>query len=144
MLAGLTAEQVAKLIDEKYVKAEILVAVPQGLHATVFIEEYTSQGITVSGEVKSPGVYPAFGVKMLNDVLTAAGGSTEAASLNVIITRRGDPGHPITTIYDPRALPRVIPEVQIFPGDTVLVPRAGTVYVLGAVNRSGAYFSQRP
>jgi polysaccharide export outer membrane protein len=138
-VAGLTAEQAAALIEDKYIKAEILVAVPQGLHSSVFIEEFTSQGITVSGEVKTPGVYPAFGVRMLNDVITAAGGTTETASLKVIITRHGDPEHPITAVYDPRAIPRMIPEVQIFPGDTVLLPRAGTVYVLGAVVKGGGF-----
>jgi polysaccharide export outer membrane protein len=136
-VVGLTAEQAAKVIKNQYVQADILV---QEVSApTVFIEEYANQGITVSGEVKNPGVYPAFGVKMLNDVVTAAGGPTKLAQSNVIITRRSDPQHPVTLAYDPDVRPWVTPEAQIFPGDTVSVPRAGIVYVLGAVNKSGGY-----
>ena len=41
--------------------------------------------------------------------------------------------------YNPEALNPVIPDVQIFPGDTLMVPRAGIVYVLGAVARAGGY-----
>ena len=33
----------------------------------------------------------------------------------------------------------MIPQIQIFPGDTVTVPRAGIVYVLGDVNRPGGF-----
>ena len=136
-VAGSTAAEAAKLIEEKYVEADILLA--NGSRPSVFIEEYANQGITVSGEVKSPGIFPAFGVRMLNDIVTAAGGTTELASSKVVITRRNDPSHPMTLPYDPGASPRVIPEAQIFPGDTVMVPRAGIVYVLGAVNKAGGF-----
>jgi polysaccharide export outer membrane protein len=136
-LAGLTAEQAAKLIRDQYVQAKILV--PEAARPTVFIEEYASQGITVSGEVKNPGIYPAFGVRMLNDVITAAGGATPLASSNVVVTQRNDPQHPTTVTYNPGALKPGMPDVQIFPGDTVLVPREGIVYVLGNVNRAGGF-----
>ena len=136
-VAGLTAEEAATLIEKQYVKAQILV--PEASRSTVFIEEYANQGITVSGEVKSPGIYPAFGVRRLNDVLTAAGGETPLASSQVTIARRNDPQHPITIAYSPDTLPRVMPETQILPGDTVFVPRAGIVYVLGAVAKAGGF-----
>jgi polysaccharide export outer membrane protein len=136
-VAGLTAEQAASVVKNQYVQEDILV--PEGSGSTVFIEEYANQGITVSGEVKNPGVYPAFGVKMLNDVVTAAGGPTQLAQSKVIITRRSEPEHPVTLAYDPDARPWVTPKAQIFPGDTVSVPKAGVVYVMGAVNKSGGY-----
>ncbi len=136
-VAGLTAEQAANVMKSQYVQADILI--PEGSSPTVFIEEYANQGITVSGEVKNPGVYPAFGVKMLNDVVTAAGGPTPLAQSKVIITRRSDPQHPVTLAYDPDSGQRGTPEAQLFPGDTVSVQRAGIVYVLGAVNKSGGY-----
>jgi polysaccharide export outer membrane protein len=37
------------------------------------------------------------------------------------------------------ALTPIVPKVQIFPGDTITVPRAGIVYVLGRVTRPGGY-----
>jgi polysaccharide biosynthesis/export protein len=134
---GLTAEQAAALIERRFVEAQILQ--PAESHATVFIAEYANQGITVNGQVKSTGIYPALGVRKLNDVISAAGGVTPLASSRVVITHRTDPGSPVTVDYNPEALPPVIPDVQVFPGDTVMVPRAGLVYVLGNVNRAGAY-----
>jgi polysaccharide export outer membrane protein len=134
---GETAEEVGKNVEQRYVDGDILK--PGKAHATVFIVEYASQGITVVGQVKSAGLYPALGVRMLNDVMAAAGGVTLAASSNIIITRKSDPDHPITVEYVPEALTPVIPKIQIFPGDTIMVPRAGVVYVLGRVTRPGAY-----
>jgi len=134
---GLTAEQVGTLIENRYVEADILRA--GKAHATVFIAEYATQSILVNGEVKTPGMYPALGVRMFNDVMTAAGGATPAASSKVIITRKDDPDHPITVDYNPEALTPVVPRIQIFPGDTITVPRAGIVYVLGRVNKPGGF-----
>jgi len=137
-VAGLTSDRAAKLIEDKYVEAEILTS--EASRSTVFIDEYANQGITVTGEVKSPGIYPAFGVRMLNDVVTAAGGATEFASSNIILTHRADREHPVTIAYDPEGpRRRSLPEVQVFPGDTIMVPRAGIVYVLGAVNKPGGF-----
>lgn len=134
---GLNVEQAEKLIEARYVAAEILR--PEGAQATIFIEEYATQGITVSGEVKNPGVYPALGVRMLNDVLTAAGGVTNLASSKVIITHRDKPNDPLSVEYNPEALKPILPTVQILPGDTIMVPRAGVVYVAGNVQKPGGY-----
>ena len=79
------------------------------------------------------------GVRKLNDVITAAGGVTPTAASKVVIFHKGDPGHPITVDYNPTALNPVIPDVQIFPGDTLMVPRAGIVYVMGDVIKAGGY-----
>lgn len=134
---GETAEGAAALIEKRFVEAQILQ--PAESHATVFISEYATQGITVNGEVKTSGVYPALGVRKLNDVITAAGGVTPTAASKVVIFHKGDPGHPITVDYNPTALNPVIPDVQIFPGDTLMVPRAGIVYVMGDVIKAGGY-----
>ena len=134
---GETAEGAAALIEERFVDAQILQ--PAESHATVFISEYATQGITVSGEVKTPGVYPALGVRRLNDVISAAGGILPTAASKVVITHRGDPANRITADYNPAALNPLIPDVQIFPGDTITVPRAGIVYVLGNVVKAGGY-----
>jgi len=136
-VAGVTAGEAAVMIEKRFVETQILQ--PAESHATVFIAEYASQGITVTGEVKSPGVYPALGVRTLNDVITAAGGVTVTAASKVVITHKSEPGNQITFDYVPEALQPVIPSVQIFPGDTVMVPRAGIVYVVGNVNRPGGY-----
>jgi polysaccharide export outer membrane protein len=134
---GITAGEAASAIETRYVEAQILQ--PAESHASVFIVEYATQGITVNGEVKAPGVYPALGIRMLNDVISAAGGVTAAASSKVIITHKNNSENATTVEYSPEAITPIIPQVQIFPGDTVMVPRAGIIYVLGAVVKAGGY-----
>lgn len=134
---GNTAEEIGKLLEKRYLDEEILPFDRD--YATVFISEYASQGITVSGEVKAAGTFPALGIRMLHDMITAAGGVLPTAASKAIITRKDDRDHPITVVYNPDALHPIVPEVQIFPGDTIMVPRAGIVYVLGNVTRPGGY-----
>jgi polysaccharide export outer membrane protein len=136
-LAGMTAAEAATKIEQLYVEGQILL--PANSHATVFIAEYATQGVTVNGEVKTPGVYPALGVHKLNDLIAAAGGITGFAASHVVITHKDDPGDPTTVEYNPAALKPIIPDVQIFPGDSILIPRAGVVYVAGNVAKPGAY-----
>ena len=136
-VAGATAEVAAAAIEKRYVGAQIL-RPGKGL-VGVFISEYATQGITVNGEVKAPGVYPALGVRTLNDVISAAGGEQQTAASKVVISRKSDPQNPITVAYNPEALTPVIPQIQIFPGDSIMVPRAGIVYALGDVNRPGGF-----
>ena len=134
---GETAAEAGTTIEQQYVAAQILKA--PTAHATVFISEYATQGILVNGEARNPGLYPALGVRTLNDVITAAGGVLPTASSKVIITRKTDPANPITVEYNPDALSPVVPRVQIFPGDTITIPVAGSVYVLGGVSKPGIY-----
>jgi polysaccharide export outer membrane protein len=136
-VADMTADEAAAKIERLYVEGQILL--PANSHATVFISEYATQGITINGEVKTPGVYPALGVHKLNDLIAAAGGITPFAASHVVITHKDDPGNPTTIEYNPTALKPIIPDVQIFPGDSILIPRAGVVYVAGNVARPGVY-----
>jgi polysaccharide export outer membrane protein len=136
-VAGMTANEAATKIERLYVEGQILL--PANSHAMVFISEYATQGITINGEVRTPGVYPALGVHKLNDLIAAAGGITQLAASHVVIAHKDDPGDPATVEYNPAALKPVIPDVQIFPGDSILVPRAGVVYVGGNVGKPGAY-----
>jgi len=134
---GSTAEEVGAALGKRYVDEDILK--PSKAFATVFVSEYATQGIVVNGEVRTPGLFPALGVRMLNDVMTAAGGLLPTSSSSVVIAHRSDPGNPVTVEYNPFAIVPILPQVQVFPGDTITVPRAGIVYVLGDVNRIGAY-----
>jgi polysaccharide export outer membrane protein len=136
-VVGMTADEAAATIEKLYVEGQILL--PANSHATVFITEYATQGVTINGEVRAPGVYPALGVHKLNDLIASAGGLTPLAASHVVITHKDDPGNPTTVEYNPSALKPIIPDVQIFPGDSILIPRAGVVYVAGNVARPGAY-----
>jgi polysaccharide export outer membrane protein len=105
---------------------------------SVYVKEYTSSGISVAGEVNRPGFYSAIGPHRLYDVLQAAGGPTDKAASKVVITHRDQ--KEVTTLEiskDPAEM--AASNVALQPGDTVVVPRAGIVYVLGEVTRPGGY-----
>jgi polysaccharide export outer membrane protein len=106
----------------------------------VYVKEYTNGQISVAGEVNKPGVYSALGAHRLLDMLQSAGGVTEKAGNSVTISHRGTAD--ITTIELPRdPVAMAHNNVELQPGDTVIVPKAGIVYVLGEVTRPGGYVS---
>jgi len=92
----------------------------------------------VAGEVAKPGFYSALGPHRLIDVLQEAGGTTDKAADKVLISHRGQ--NDATTVYiskDPAKM--AASNVELEPGDTVVVPRAGVVYILGEVTKPGGY-----
>ena len=62
--------------------------------SSIFIGEYATQGVTVTGEVKNPGIYPLLGSHGLLDLVAAAGGVMPTASKAVTLTHKADPEHP--------------------------------------------------
>jgi polysaccharide biosynthesis/export protein len=108
-------------------------------HVSVYVKEYTTEGISLVGEVGRPGVYPALGSHRLLDVIQAAGGLTEKAGRTVTVTHRDDPGEPITLIFSDDAVKMSENNIELLPGDTIVISRAGIVYVVGEVNRPGGF-----
>ncbi|HEX6906783.1 MAG TPA: polysaccharide biosynthesis/export family protein [Terriglobales bacterium] len=133
-VAGLTSDQAQQAISGQLQEKNV-VKTPQ---VSVFVKEYTNSEISVAGEVAKPGVFSVLGPHRLLDVLEAAGGLTEKASDTITISHRGT--EQLTTVHlsnDPAVTARANIELQ--PGDTVVVPKAGIVYVLGEVSRPGGY-----
>jgi polysaccharide export outer membrane protein len=104
----------------------------------IYVKEYTNSGISVAGEVAHPGFYSALGPHRLFDILQAAGGQTEKAANKVVITHRDQQeGVTLNISRDPAQMAGS--NVPLDPGDTVVVPRAGIVYILGEITRPGGY-----
>jgi polysaccharide export outer membrane protein len=116
--------------------------------------------VAVAGAVKLPQIYPVFGRISLLDIISQAGGITDDAGSTVTVTRgevstrilasqggaaadgTNSPSVPTTVTIDLRDLLETgnpNSNISVYPGDRVTVQRAGVVYVLGAVNRAGAY-----
>ncbi len=131
--SGKSAAALAAIIAERYRKGN-LVLDPQ---VTIRILEFATQGITISGEVQHPGVYPDFGPKSLNEAIALAGGMTAQADIHVQIMHRSS--HTEQSIRVPLEGLRTSADenTPIYPGDSIYVPRAGIVYVLGDVTRPG-------
>ncbi len=132
---GLTAEQIQVAIEDRLRQRDIL----HHPHVEVFVLEYATQGVTVMGEVKLPGVYPLLGKHTVLDFISVAGGVTPSASKTVILTHRQSPGQivSIDLSSSPQALAQQ--DLQVEPGDRIVVTRAGVVYVIGDVGRPGGY-----
>ena len=84
-LAGMTVRDTQKLIAHELVRRQ-MVRAPQ---VSLFIEEFATQGITVYGEVNTPGVYPLMGPHRLYDAISAAGGLTVKAGHTATILHVG-------------------------------------------------------
>ena len=140
-LAGMTVGNAQRLIARELV-ARQLVKDPQ---VSIFIEEFATQGITVYGEVNAPGIYPLMGPHHLYDVISAAGGLTLKSGRTVTVLRAGQSEHPevvaLATITATEN-PLEYANVPIYPGDTIVVSKAGMVYVLGEVNKPGAFLME--
>jgi polysaccharide biosynthesis/export protein len=84
--AGLTSDQLSADIAARLLKDYL-----QHPQVLIFIEEYTSQRVTVVGEVKKPGVYPVKGRTTLLQVVAAAEGPTTVASVGSVKVLRPQP-----------------------------------------------------
>jgi polysaccharide export outer membrane protein len=138
-VAGLTLRLAEKAVSEKLVAEEIL----KSPHVTVNLDEYSSNDIIVTGQVNAPGRFPALAPRKLVDLLAMASGETSLAGNLITIHRFGQPADSSETVhYGPETNNPTVLNMQINPGDSVLVQKAGVVYVLGSVNRPGGYVMQ--
>src|SRR5467141_4984218 len=125
-VSGLSVEQAQLLIEHKLSEKGLF----NDPHVTVFVKEYATQGISVLGEVQKPGIYPLLGERKLYDAISAAGGTTPKAGRYAMVTRRGDPQHPLQVPLLTGA-DSMKNNVNVEPGDTIVVSKAGVVYVVG-------------
>jgi polysaccharide biosynthesis/export protein len=54
---------------------------------TVYVKEYNSQKVTITGDVKKPGVYPLSGKTTLLQIVATAGGFEESTNWTVLVLR---------------------------------------------------------
>jgi polysaccharide export outer membrane protein len=134
-VGGLTTEQAAAVIAKKLSDGGYF----NDPKVAVLEKQFATQGISVLGEVQKPGIYPLPGSRNVYDAISAAGGTTPRAGNVISITHRSDPDHPqsVALSYDANNLPKN--NIPVYPGDTVLVSKAGLVYVTGDVKRQGGF-----
>lgn len=131
---GETPAQAAKSIEEALLRNHLLLH-PQVL---VAVEEFTTQKVSVMGEVRAPGSYAINTRRSVLDVLTLAGGLTDLADRKVLIERHGTTETvPYFLSNSPQAA--VNTAVMVNPGDAIIVPKAGLVFALGDVGHPGGY-----
>jgi polysaccharide biosynthesis/export protein len=138
-VAGHTLSEAEQAVQDSFKSAQIL----KNPQVTLDITQYAPTMVAVLGEVNNPGRLQMLAPHSLLDVLSFAGGETQMAGENVEV-RHEENGEVTTTTYhygrDSNG--ETIAEVMVHDGDTVIVPRAGIVYVLGQVTRPGGFLMQ--
>jgi polysaccharide biosynthesis/export protein len=147
--AGLTVEQFQSVLEQRLAKE---VRKPQ---VSVEIAEYGSQPVTVLGAVNHPGVLQLSGRKTMAEVLSMAGGLRPDAGPYVKIARQTKWGKiplpsaqadasgdfTVATLHVESLLAATNPtdNILVRPHDTITVPTAEMVYVVGAVKKPGPF-----
>jgi polysaccharide export outer membrane protein len=131
-VAGLTPAEAAVAV-ERALAAGHYVLTP---HVSVTTEQTATQNVTILGQVRSPGSYPIATPRPILDVLALAGGLNDLAQRKVTIQRHASKER-VDYVLSNSANAALDANVPVYPGDTVLVPKADVVYVLGDVNRPG-------
>jgi polysaccharide biosynthesis/export protein len=146
--AGLTLGEI-----EKRLRTELENGYFRNPQLSLSVEEYGSQQFFVVGEVRQPGPVTLTRRMTLMEALARAGSTTPEASGEVIILRPREgevapdapvqadqPGVTEVLRVDLRALQNgTAPNAVVRDGDTVVVPRAETLFVLGQVRSPGGY-----
>jgi polysaccharide biosynthesis/export protein len=132
-LAGLTTDEAGALIGRK-LREENYIIDPQ---VSVIITEYSTQGVSVLGEVNKPGVYQVLGNRSLLDIISEAGGTTRTAGPDATVKHRD--GTVITIQLTKNAEASLASDFELLPGDKLIISRASLVYVLGDVSRPGGF-----
>lgn len=133
-VSALTPAEAARAIEKVLLEGHYLLR-PKVL---VAVEEYATQKVSVLGEVKTPGAYSIDTPRSVLDVLTLAGGLTELADRKILIERRNSQ-EKISYFVSNKPDAAFDTAIQIHPGDTLFIPKAGIVFALGDVGRPGGY-----
>lgn len=149
--AGETPVSLGRIIAAKLSSSGLL----NDPHVLVEVKRSRADSISISGAVKQPQNYEIFGRTSLLSMISQAGGLADDASSTAVITRGeiamrilGEPDKNPASAQPPRTISvslkgamQGVPSenVELYPGDAVMVQRAGIVYVVGAVNKAGGF-----
>lgn len=151
-VAGCTPFQLEGRL-EKLLQVNGLVMHPQ---VSVMVKEQDSEPISVVGAVRHPLVYHEYRPTTLLEVLANADGISDDAGNLIIITRPkpsstacGEPDPPSDPTEQTQTINIRVSDllqngdpafnIPVYGGDVITVPRAGIVYVAGAVVTPGGY-----
>ena len=132
---GLTPAQAATKIEHDLIAGNIMKH-PQ---VTVTVDQYATQSVAVVGQVKAPGTFPITAPRSIFDMIALAGGLSDVADRSILIERQSDPTKKVSFFFSNNAKDAIDGAVMVYPGDKVIVSKAGLVYVLGDVKTPGGY-----
>ncbi len=113
---------------------------------TVSVVEYRSRPITVSGAVRTPMTFQATGTVTLLDAIARAGGITETAGPEILVSHQPSSASDHSTVLTERIMVRSLLGVEdptfnlmLQGGENIRVPEAGRFFVAGNVKKPGIY-----
>jgi polysaccharide export outer membrane protein len=134
-VAGLSPAQAAAAIQDALIQKQVMLHP----HVAVTIEDNSTGEVYVMGQVKDAGSYDLTAPTPILKVLALAGGLTDGADRHITIEHHNDPAQKQTYYLSNNAEKALDDSLMVYPGDTVVVPKAGVVYVLGDVAKPGGY-----
>jgi polysaccharide biosynthesis/export protein len=151
-VVGLTVDEIEEELRKRL--ADGFIKNPQ---VSVEVAEYHSQRIYVVGDVRTPGVVALTGSLTLVEALARVGAIGDSAGGELVVIRPaegrvvtgpvlpGEEGATEVARLDVRSLFSASPSsnTTLQDGDTIIVPRAEVVYVVGQVNTPGSYQYER-
>jgi len=143
-VGGLTLQEV-----QERLRAQLANGYIRDPQVRVDIQEYKSQSIFVSGEVRSPAELRMTGGMTLLKALAQAGSPMSSASSLLTIARQKKPGAPaahagedvsdvITVNWRDLQVGKTA-DIALQDGDVIFVPKAQTFYIQGYVRNGGSY-----
>jgi polysaccharide export outer membrane protein len=145
--AGLTEAELEDLVKDRFS------AILKAPDIVVNVSEYSGQPVSVLGAVNQPGIKQLQGGKTLFEVLSLAGGLRPEAGTTIEITRDLKNGmiplagavisangqYSVATVRIKEVMKASQENILLRPGDTVFVPKADVVYVVGSVTKPGGF-----
>jgi polysaccharide export outer membrane protein len=137
-ISGLTAGEASKVIADTYMSKHLL----RNANVAVTLDDtsFASHAVTLFGYVggsqggAANGVsIPLLAARPLMTVLSMAGGLSDRSSHTVTIQRADQSTKPFKVFLPNDPDVDLANQPMIYPGDTIVVPRAGIVYILGDV-----------
>lgn len=141
--AGMTTSDFADLLAQQLHDEGIVMRA----NIVVSIVSSRDKAVAITGAVRMPQLYPVYGHTTLLDVISQAQGLLDDAS-NICVVSRGNIGMQtsgatdrVQTVDLKKLMQSGDPayNLYIYPGDHVTVPKAGIIYVVGAVHKPGGF-----
>jgi polysaccharide export outer membrane protein len=140
-VGGLTVAAAEKKVADLLEKGGYL----KKAQVNMLITGMSSQQVSVLGQVNRPGRYPIEGKRKVLDVLAMAGGiaSEGGDTVSLVRTRDGKTTREAIDVIDMVRKGELDHDYEVAPGDIIYVERAPRAYVMGEVQRPGAFRIER-
>ena len=132
---GLTVDDAERVIERRLQEGGFV----RDPHVQIFVDEFTSDGASLLGEVARPGVYPVLGEQTLFNLISAAGGLSDRAGKSITVTHRDHPDKPVTVTISHNLEDHAESNIVVYAGDTIMVRRADVIYVVGEVSHPSGF-----